>query len=171
MADTTLIVMAGLPGSGKSTVANELARRLRTPVLSIDPIEAAMWRSQIPSKMTGMAAYEIAAVIAEENLKLGVSVIVDAVNPVRAARQTWFRLAERQCVTLRFVECSCSNITIHRRRIESRLRNIPGMPEISWSRVEERRAEYEPWDIDLITVDTASRSPDEITADLLTILR
>ncbi len=167
MANTTLIVMAGLPGSGKSTVANELARRLTAPVLSIDPIEAAMWRSQISRQMTGIAAYEIAAAIAEENLKIGISVIIDAVNPVKAARSTWVQLSERQNVRLQFIECSCSDISVHRQRIEARVRNIPGMPEIPWSRVEERKAEYEQWDFDHVTFDTASMSPDAIVADLM----
>ncbi|MEY9927846.1 putative kinase [Catenulispora sp. GP43] len=37
-----LIAMAGLPGAGKSTVAEPLARELGALVVSVDPIEAAM---------------------------------------------------------------------------------------------------------------------------------
>ena len=42
-----LIVMCGLPGAGKSTLAEDICRALSVPVLSVDPIEAALLRSGI----------------------------------------------------------------------------------------------------------------------------
>jgi adenylate kinase family enzyme len=36
-----LIALAGLPGSGKCTLAEGLSRILSVPVFSVDPIEAA----------------------------------------------------------------------------------------------------------------------------------
>jgi predicted kinase len=163
-----LIVTAGLPGSGKSAVAEGLSKKIGAPLLSIDPIEAAMWRAGIPHDLTGVAAYEIAAAVAEENLKLGLTVIVDAVNPVEAARATWVQAAGRQRSPLTFVECICSDTSLHRKRVERRMRGIVGMPEITWARVEERRAEYEPWSMDHITVDSANKSPEALVRDVLT---
>ncbi|MDK1387558.1 AAA family ATPase [Sinorhizobium sp. 8-89] len=167
MRQIRLIVTAGLPGSGKSIIAEGHARAIGAPVLSVDPIEAAMWRSDIPKYMTGIAAYEVAAAVAEENLKLGLTVIVDAVNPVEAARATWVRLSKRQKSKLIFVEAHCSDEGVHRKRIENRVRGITGMPDIPWERVEERRAEYEPWSIDRITIDTATKSPEALVQDVL----
>jgi predicted kinase len=158
MKQNQLVVTAGLPGSGKSSIAEGLARIFRAPILSVDPIEAAMWRSNLPKRMTGIAAYEIAEALAEENLKLGSTVIVDAVNPVEAARAMWRRLAGRQQVRLTFVECHCSDLATHRNRIANRVRGIAGMPEVTWDGVEERRAEYEPWTTDRILLDTAKES-------------
>lgn len=167
MRQIRLIVTAGLPGSGKSTIAEGLARAIGAPILSVHPIEAAMWRSDIPKHMTGLAAYEIAAAVAEENLKLRLTVIVDAVNPVEAARATWVRLSERQKSKLIFVEVYCSDEAVHRKRIENRVRGLTGMPDIRWERVEERRAEYEPWSMDRITIDTAKKSPAALVQDVL----
>jgi predicted kinase len=167
MARPRLIVTAGLPGSGKSTLAKGLVQALQIPVLSIDPIEAAMWRADIPKEMTGIAAYQMAEAIAEENLKLGLSVIVDAVNPVEAARTMWVQLAERTDATLTFVECHCSDHAIHRERIENRRRNISGMAEISWERVEERCNEYEPWLHDRISLDTAHNTTEQLVQRVL----
>jgi shikimate kinase len=42
MTSQKLILVCGLPGSGKSTVGDGLSRSLSVPVFSIDPIEAAM---------------------------------------------------------------------------------------------------------------------------------
>lgn len=39
--------MAGLPGAGKSAVADALGRALDATVLSVDPVEAAMWRAGV----------------------------------------------------------------------------------------------------------------------------
>ena len=83
MASQQLIVFAGLPGSGKSTVAEGLSRSLSIPLFSVDPIEAAMWRGGLARAETGIAAYGVAIALADEHLRLGHSVIVDAVNRSR----------------------------------------------------------------------------------------
>jgi predicted kinase len=152
---TKLIVLSGLPGSGKSIVAERLSAALSLPVVSIDPIEAAMWRAGIPHAMTGIAAYEVARAAAEENVRLGISIVVDAVNPVEAAREMWRSLAREQGARLLVIECVCSDTQLHRQRIENRTRNIPGMAEVTWERVEERRREYEPWVDNRLVLDTA----------------
>ena len=82
-----LILMSGLPGVGKSTIADALAPRLGAPVLSVDPIEAAILRCGIPASFeTGVAAYEVAATLAEHQLALGLDVVGDAVNSLEVAR-------------------------------------------------------------------------------------
>jgi len=71
-----LVVMAGLPGSGKSAVAEDLAAALGCAVLSVDPVEAAMWRAGVGrDQPTGLAAYVIVEVLAAEQLALGHDVI------------------------------------------------------------------------------------------------
>ncbi|MDP1881304.1 MAG: AAA family ATPase, partial [Bradyrhizobium sp.] len=138
-----LIVLSGLPGSGKSTLAEGLSRTLSIPVFSVDPIEAAMWRSGLAKQSTGIAAYDVAIALADEHLRLGHSVIADAVNPVEAPRAAWRNLAAKYRADLRIIECVCADEAVHRQRVEARIRNIDGMPEVTWARVLERRSEYE----------------------------
>jgi predicted kinase len=171
MTSQKLIVVSGLPGSGKSTVADGLSRALSMPVFSIDPIEAAMWRNGLDKKQTGIAAYEVAAALADEHLRLGHSVIIDAVNPVEAPRAGWRALAAKYRADLKIIECVCANEATHRRRIEARRRNIDGMPEIPWSRVLERRAEYEPWTDERLTLDTSIGTSEKLLDDVLDYLR
>lgn len=151
---TQLIVFSGLPGAGKSTVAEALARHMHLAVVSIDPIEAAMWQSGIAHNQTGIAAYEVAAAVAAEQLRLGQSVIADAVNPVAAARGIWRQLADKHGASLKIIEVTCSDEQLHHRRIEDRQRNITGMPEVTWERVQERRREYEPWREERLVLDS-----------------
>jgi len=129
MTSQKLILVSGLPGSGKSTVAEAQSRALSLPVFSIDPIEAAMWRGGLARADTGIAAYEVAIALAGEHLRLGHSVIVDAVNPVEAPRAAWRDLAATHRADLRIIECACADEAVHRMRIEARVR--AGMPEVT----------------------------------------
>lgn len=165
-----LVVLAGLPGSGKSTLAEGLSRQFSWPLFSIDPIEAAMWREGLPKDQTGIAAYVVAQSLADEHLRLGHSVLVDAVNPVEAARAGWRTLAMKYPAELKIIECVCADEATHRRRIETRVRGIEGMAEVTWARVEQRRAEYEPWTDARLTLDTSARHPEQLLAEAIAYL-
>jgi predicted kinase len=171
MTAQKLIVLAGLPGSGKSTLAEDLSRRLSMPVFSIDPIEAAMWRGGLAKAQTGIAAYDVAVTLAGEQLRLGHSVIVDAVNPVEAPRAAWRDLAAKHQAGLKIIECVCADEAVHRRRIEARVRAIDGMPEVTWARVLQRRAEYQAWTDERLILDTSIDTPATLLAAALSYLR
>jgi predicted kinase len=150
-----LVVMAGLPGAGKSAVAEGLAWALGCAVLSVDPVEAAMWRAGVSRcEPTGLAAYAVAEALAAEQLALGHDVIIDAVNGVEPAREQWRRLAGRTGSLLRFIEVRCSDEEEHRRRLEGRERGIDGFPEPPWESVRARRADFEHWRDDRLVLDS-----------------
>lgn len=141
-----LIVMAGLPASGKSTIADAAARLLGCAVISVDPIEAALWTAGIDrDQPTGLAAYVAAEAIAEAQLRLGHDVIIDAVNDVEAARQQWQDLANRAGTGILFVEVFTTDIAEHRHRLETRERGIAGFPEPTWEQIQGRRAGFDAW--------------------------
>ena len=166
-----LIAMAGLPGSGKSALARALSDRLKYPVVAVDSIEAAMWRSGVggpgrPEVPTGVSSFVIAEAIAKDVLRLGIGVIVDAVNDSALARQQWIDLAVGQGAALRFVEVICSDPNLHRYRLETRVRDIEGYLEPSWHDVTHRP--YEPFSMPHLTIDTALPvDPDAIIHSLM----
>jgi hypothetical protein len=80
-------------------------------------------------------------------------------------------MAAKHQAELKIVECVCADEAMHRQRIEVRRRNIDGMAEIPWSRAEERRAEYEPWTDQRLTLDTSASTPEKLLADALEYLR
>ena len=149
-----LAVFAGLPGVGKSTLAAGVAAELPAAVLAVDTVDFTLQRYDVTEPRPGFAAYGVVAALAEVQLRIGHSVIIDAVNPVRAARQLWVDLAERMQVPLRVVEVVCGDDAEHRRRVESRYaaRDHDGIPD--WVRVLERQAEYEPYLGPRLVVDT-----------------
>lgn len=120
-APPLLVVTAGLPAAGKSTIAEVVGNRLGLPVLSVDPIEAAILSAGIDAvQPTGLAAYLVAETMAEQVLSSGRGVVIDAVNAVEPARDQWVRLALRQGATLRFLEVVCSDPELHRERLAAR---------------------------------------------------
>lgn len=146
MTSPKLIVMSGLPGSGKSTMSEAVAKALKLPIFSVDPIESAIIRAGITKSFeTGHAAYLVAENLAQEQIKLGNSVVIDAVNAEDEAKQVWTDCAKRLNVPLVLIECVMKDEKLHRQRLESRVRGLPGFEEITWDRVEERRKAYTPW--------------------------
>jgi len=149
-----LAVFAGLPGVGKSSLAARVAAVLPATVLAVDTVDFTLQRYDVSEPRPGYAAYGVVAALAEVQLRIGHNVIIDAVNPVKAARQLWVDLAERMNVPLRVVEVVCGDDTEHRRRVEARYaaRDHEGVPD--WVRVLDRQAEYEPYLGPRLVVDT-----------------
>jgi predicted kinase len=155
-----LIAMAGLPGAGKSAIADIIGARLLKPVVSVDPIESAILRAGIDADQpTGLAAYLVAESLAETVLRAGHGVIVDAVNAVDPAREQWVGLAARTGEPMRFIEVVCSDLALHRQRLEARQRNLPHLSEPTWFAVEQSLEEYADWsgasgEVERLTLDS-----------------
>lgn len=141
-----LIVISGLPGTGKTAVAAEVARAVDAIHLSIDTVEDALLGAGFPrSWTTGVAAYEAVRAAAEQNLDLGRVVVVDAVNDSEPARDSWRRAVATTGAPLMFVLLTLDDEVEHRRRLEGRSRNLTNVLEPSWGDVSSRRASFEPW--------------------------
>jgi predicted kinase len=152
-----LVILSGLPGVGKSAVADALGRELGAAVISVDPIEAAILRSGVAQSFaTGLAAYNVGAVMAEHQLRLGLTAIADAANYLEEGRAIWRAAANGAGVGWRAIEVVCSDEHEHQRRLSMRRRGLEPYPEPTWDDVVKRRSETEPWRDDRLVVDTAS---------------
>ncbi|WP_395639477.1 AAA family ATPase [Pseudolysinimonas sp.] len=160
-----LVVMAGLPGTGKSTVGEAAAALLGLPIVSVDPVESAILSAGIDADQpTGLAAYLVTETIAESVIASVGGVVVDAVNAVEPARNQWLKLATRRGIPIRFVEVICSDESVHRARLEARGRQLAHIAEPSWHAVEQSLDEWEPWGgetgaVPRITVDSVHPVP------------
>lgn len=158
-----LIILGGLPGAGKTTIARELARRIGAVHLRIDSIEQAILRSTLANQElrdAHDAGYCVAYAVAEDNLVAGRTVVADSVNPLPITRDSWLKVANRAQVRAVEIELICSDADEHRRRVETRIADIPGHQPPTWQEVISR--DYHPWDREHIAIDTACKSVEEI---------
>ena len=163
-----LVIFAGLPGTGKSTLANELARRIGATYLRIDSIEQVMRDSSLAIHPAEDAGYVVGYAVAEDNLGLGRTVVADSVNPIELSRTAWLSVAERAGCKGIEVEIVCSDEAEHRKRVESRSVDISGLRLPSWQDVLDRQ--YRSWDRDHIVIDTAGKSVNQCVDELLSAL-
>ncbi len=152
-----LIVFSGLPGTGKSMLAEMLGRDFAIPVFAKDWLEATLVRSGlnpvIESKPPKSVGYDLLTVLAERQLMLGQSVILDSVAGSQTIRDSWQKLSEQYEANWRVIECICSDETLHRSRLTDRKRHIPGWHELEWSEVERVKQYYVPWEGERLVLD------------------
>jgi predicted kinase len=163
-----LIVFGGLPGSGKSTIARLLAERLKATYLRIDTIEQALRACGTLPAGVVTEGYAVAYRLAEDNLRAGGSVVADSVNPLPVTRDAWVAVACRAAVKVAEVEVVCSDAAEHRRRVENRESDVPGLVLPDWDGVVRR--DYAAWTRPRIVLDTAILAPAEAVEVLLTAL-
>lgn len=149
-----LYIFSGLPGTGKSTLSAALAGEIRATYLRVDVVEQAM--RVAGTWVAGPAGYIVCYKIASHNLRLGLDVIADTVNPIHETRQAWRDVAESLGIPFVEIEVVCSDEREHRRRIETRVADIPGFTLPTWEKVKNRQ--YEVWDRDHIVIDTAHQT-------------
>ena len=152
-----LIIFSGLPGTGKSTLAEAVGKTFGIPVFAKDWLEATLLQSDLKptqaDKPLGFAGYELLTILAERQLMLGQSVILDSVAASQTIRGAWHQLAEKYDAHYRVIECICSDESLHRARLKDRKRNIPGWHELEWSEVERVRGFYLPWKGERLVLD------------------
>ncbi len=164
-----LIVFAGLPGTGKSTLAQRLALETGAIYLRIDALEQAIRDAGALRADVGPAGYFSAYAVAENNLRLGHDVIIDAANAVEVARKSWRELAAASGARLTEIVITCSDRDEHRRRVEGRGVDVPGLIQPTWAEVVGRA--WEPWTGTPHVVDTARRTPDDALAQIRPLVR
>jgi len=163
-----LIIFVGLPGTGKTAIAQQLARELGAVYLRIDSMEQAIRDSGVVSKSLDDAGYRVGYAVAEDNLRLGRTVVADSVNPLRLTRDAWISVADRAQAKPVEVEVTCPDPAQHRYRVETRIADVSGLRLPTWQEVVSR--EYEPWERDHIVIDTAIRSVEANVSELLKAL-
>jgi predicted kinase len=103
-----LVVVQGPPAAGKTTVARELAQRLRFPLFAKDTVKEALFDALGAddlewSQRLGAGTYEVLAALVEESVAAGASVVLEG-NFVRGSN------LERRLAVLpaRFVQIHCN---------------------------------------------------------------
>jgi aminoglycoside phosphotransferase family enzyme/predicted kinase len=164
-----LIIFSGLMGTGKSTLASELAFELRLEIARSDVIrkqiahipetEHCLYRfgEGIYSEEFTRNTYEIMLKASENALRSGLGMVVDASCSRKHDRELFRTLAQKLAVPFHIIQTTCADELANSRldyRMESRLDASDGRRELFYL----QKAEFEQLDAsegELLTVDTS----------------
>ena len=146
MEGPPLVIVSGLPGTGKTRIAEGLGRRTGLPVFSVAWLLGALspW-GVLERPDRGRLAYALIGAQIEQQLRSGGGAIVDGMVGSAELRARWRGLAERFRALFVVIECVCSDAKLHRRRLDEREESIPGWPSPDWDHAQEMRGRYAPW--------------------------
>jgi predicted kinase len=148
-----LVLVTGLPGTGKSTIADVAAAELGAPLLAHDwAMSGLRPHPELQEALDAMGlrghrgvGWSILWALARAQLRRGQPVVLDGV--ARAPEVAGTRALAGEEAALSFVVMTeCSDPELHRSRIEGRRRGIPGWYELDWERVARSRREWEALD-------------------------
>ncbi len=170
MKTQQFIVFTGLPGTGKSSIAEAVACKLGIPVFAKDWLEATLIRCELKPAVDGpplgSAGYQLLTTLAERQLQLRQSVILDSVASTLSIRVEWRTLAQTYEANWRVIECVCSDEAAQRNRLDMRQRHISGWHELNWPEVARVKAYYAPWNEERLILDAVNPLEDNIAAAL-----
>jgi len=158
-----LYIFSGLPGTGKSTLAKKMVKKLNAIYLRIDTIEQGI-RDLCNFNVQG-EGYRLTYRIIDDNLKLGNNVVTDQCNPINLTRNEFNNIAIKNYCKYINIEIICSDINEHKSRIENRKNEIENLKLPTWKEIQNRK--YESWEEDHIIIDTANKSINDCINELM----
>ncbi len=138
-----LIMLSGLQGTGKSTIASSLATKLQYPLFAKDHLESVLYNDNLTDG-SSLTSYHMMFELAQLHLSLGMSCILDAVFPLVGFRNHVQDIAKSYQTQLYILHTYCSDQALHRQRIAMRLSTVPWQ-RITWNDTLQTQSMYVEW--------------------------
>ena len=119
VAEPTLIIISGLPGTGKSYLSKRLAERVPFLVLESDVLRKTLFSPPSYSFRESTELFRTIHLLLRELLSKGIPLILDAVNLSERFREQLYSIADRLNVRLILVRVEAPPEVVYQ-RLESR---------------------------------------------------
>lgn len=144
-----LFVFCGLPGTGKTSVANSIAKKMNASVISTDYVRKKLFETPTYKNWEKALVYRVMYLLAEHLSKTD-TCILDAVFTKEQHRNIAKEIARRNKVPIYFVEFVCDEEVVFK-RIAGKRRVLSDADYQIYLKL---KKEYEPINFDHITIDT-----------------
>lgn len=156
VANPTLVLISGLPGTGKSYFSRRLAERLPSVIIESDAMRKILFTRPTYSAQESHRLFNACHRLIEELLDKGIPVIVDATNLVEHHREPLYRIAKRLGVKLIIVQVEAPRELV-RQRLRGRAEGIDPLDksDAGWSVYQRMRRRVERIRRNYYAVDTS----------------
>ncbi len=126
------IALSGLPGTGKSTFAKEISRKLPVVILESDALRKVLFPQPTYSWTESNRLFRACYYLIEELLKSGNSVLFDATNLTERHYRKLHDIAARRCLKLIFIQIKAFPKSV-KKRLEERKQQPTGYSDADWA--------------------------------------
>lgn len=138
-----LIVISGLPGTGKSFLCRRLAERLKYTVLESDAIRKKLFPHPTYSTRESAILFRAIHYFIEELLSKNISVILDATNLIERNRKPLYKIAEKYDARLILVRTEAPLALVKKRLASRVVRRGSNKSDADWSIYQKMKASQE----------------------------
>lgn len=143
-APHALVILSGLPGSGKSWMARRIAERTGLPIVGSDDVRRRLRPARTYSAAESALVYDTCRRIVEIALRAGGGAVIDATNLREQTRRDWKALAERWEAAFALVMMYASRpVTLQRLSLRA-FEPDPAHSEATYEVYERLRPTFEP---------------------------
>ncbi len=132
VAQPVLVVVSGLPGTGKTYFCGKLGERLPFAILESDALRKVLFSPPSYSSKESSRLFLAVHRLIERLLKKGISLILDATNLSEQHREYLYSITDRLDVKLVLVRVEAPPQVVLG-RLESRLENPGGNSDADWA--------------------------------------
>ena len=164
----SLLIMVGLPGTGKSSVVESLQKSLPCVVISTDGVRGFVRNSPVYTAAEMALVYEVCYSLIEKRLKQGQRVVFDASNSLQSRRDYLTALANRCGAPVTICSVQASQEAIQQRLYQriNGARRKTDMSDADWTVYKWMVETQEPVVGPHLIVDTTATSSDVLAKRL-----
>ncbi len=126
-----LVIVSGLPGTGKTHFSRELSKRFSFVTLESDVLRRVLNQSPTHSHSESARLFSAIHSLCETLLRDGISVIVDATNLTEKHRQYFYDISDRTGSNLIIVQITAPTLVI-KERLEKRGKEAGNNSDADW---------------------------------------
>ncbi len=132
IAEPALIIISGLPGTGKSYFSKQLAERVRFLVVESDALRKTLFSPPSYSFRESTQLFQTIHRLLWELLNKGIPLVLDATNLSERFREQLYSIADRLNVRVILVRIEAPPEVVYR-RLESRARDAENRSDADWA--------------------------------------